>query len=143
MNETKKAGKWHPSLSQKIQFIKGDSVGDETLKQVREAVEGKSRVLVLLDSLHTREHVIKELELYSPLVSPGSYIFVNDTHHDRFSDAHKGEGPLAAAQHFAALDNDFELVTELPKHSMSAMHDGIFRRKGELPPIEIRPATDD
>ena len=42
-------------------------------------VEGKKKILLLLDSFHTQEHVLKELELYSPLVGKGSYIVVFDT----------------------------------------------------------------
>lgn len=142
LNKTKAAGQWRPALAKKIHFIKGDSVGDETLAQVEKLAAGKKRVIVLLDSLHTADHVKKELDRYSPLVSPGSYILVNDTHHDTLSTAHEGEGPLAAAQYFEKLDNDFELVPDLPRYSISAMHHGIFRRKGELPPVDVFSAAE-
>lgn len=132
INKTKAEGKWLPGLTDKITFIKGDSVGAETVAQVKEHVKGKKRVLVLLDSLHTKDHVLKELEAYSPMVSPGSYLLVNDTHHDVLSTAHAGEGPLAAAEIFASQDNDFEVLKDRPRYIISAMHHGIFKRKGEL-----------
>src|SRR5215510_9987265 len=69
-------GRITSKMLQRIIFIKGDSVSEPVIDRIREYAGGK-RSLVLLDSLHTREHVVKELKLYSPFVSPGSYIIVN------------------------------------------------------------------
>lgn len=67
----------HP-LSKRVELVEGSSVADETVRAVRRAAEGK-RALVILDSNHTEEHVLRELELYSPLVRAGSYLVVMDT----------------------------------------------------------------
>jgi cephalosporin hydroxylase len=66
----------------RIQFIKGSSTAPETIQQVAKEITPGSKVLVILDSLHTKEHVLGELKLYSPLVSPNSYLIVNDTNLD-------------------------------------------------------------
>lgn len=68
----------HP-MSGYIDMVEGSSLAEETVAEVRRKAEGFSRVLVALDSNHTHEHVTRELELYSPLTSMGSYCIVFDT----------------------------------------------------------------
>lgn len=68
----------HPMAS-RIQMIQGSSIATETIEQVRRAAAGYSRVLVCLDSNHTHEHVLAELQAYAPLTSVGSYCVVFDT----------------------------------------------------------------
>lgn len=68
----------HP-MAGRIDMIQGSSISDETIAKVREAAQGAERVLVCLDSNHTHEHVLEELNLYAPLVSKGSYCLVFDT----------------------------------------------------------------
>lgn len=68
----------HP-MSRRIEMIAGSSVADETIDAVRMAARGFDRVLVCLDSMHSHEHVIGELNAYAPLVSVGSYCVVFDT----------------------------------------------------------------
>ncbi len=68
----------HP-MRHKIHTIQGSSVAPEVAKQVRAHAEGYERVMVFLDSNHTHDHVLEELELYAPYVSKGSYCVVWDT----------------------------------------------------------------
>jgi cephalosporin hydroxylase len=68
----------HP-LRHKIGTIQGSSVAPETMEQILAHAEGYERVMVFLDSNHTHEHVLAELELYAPYVSKGSYCVVWDT----------------------------------------------------------------
>lgn len=68
----------HPMAS-RIDMIQGSSVAPEIIEQVCAAAAKAKRVLVCLDSNHTHEHVLKELELYAPLASKGSYCIVFDT----------------------------------------------------------------
>jgi cephalosporin hydroxylase len=63
---------------ERIDFLVGGSTDPAIFAEVKRRVEG-GRVLVILDSLHTRDHVKAELGLYSPLVNKGSYIIVQDT----------------------------------------------------------------
>ncbi|MEN3147325.1 cephalosporin hydroxylase family protein [Neorhizobium sp. IRAMC:178] len=63
----------------RIQMIQGSSVADDIIAQVREVASQYSNILVCLDSNHTHEHVLRELELYAPLTSIGSYCVVFDT----------------------------------------------------------------
>jgi cephalosporin hydroxylase len=70
--------KVQPIWSERIDFLVGSSTDPAIAAEVERRVAG-GRVLVILDSLHTRDHVQAELELYSPLVNAGSYIIVQDT----------------------------------------------------------------
>ena len=62
-----------------IRMIEGSSVDPTVVAQVRDHVGPAERVLVILDSNHTHDHVLAELHAYAPLVSPGSYCVVFDT----------------------------------------------------------------
>jgi cephalosporin hydroxylase len=68
----------HPMAS-RIEMIEGSSIATEVIDQVRAVASQYNRILVCLDSNHTHEHVLKELELYAPLTSVGSYCVVFDT----------------------------------------------------------------
>jgi cephalosporin hydroxylase len=104
----------HP-LSSFITLIEGDSVAPETLNQVRQAVGTGGSVLVLLDSAHTKDHVVHELEAYSPFVSPGSYIVATDGVMKDLADTPRGRpdwrwnNPAAAALEFVQSHPEFRL----------------------------------
>jgi cephalosporin hydroxylase len=68
----------HP-MFKRIKMIEGSSIDQETVDKVKEYATGKKRVLVCLDSNHTYEHVLAELNMYSPFVTLDSYIVVFDT----------------------------------------------------------------
>jgi len=68
----------HP-MFKRISMIQGSSVAPDIVEQVKTKASGKQRVLVCLDSNHTYEHVLAELEAYAPLTSVGSYCVVFDT----------------------------------------------------------------
>ncbi len=67
------------SLFKRIEMIEGSSVDAKIIKKIFSMIEKKEKVLVLLDSNHTHEHVLKELNAYSSIVKKGSYIIVFDT----------------------------------------------------------------
>lgn len=68
----------HP-MSHRIDMIQGSAIAEEIIDQVRKIAAGYDRVMVVLDSNHTHEHVLAELEAYAPLTSKGSYCVVFDT----------------------------------------------------------------
>jgi cephalosporin hydroxylase len=68
----------HP-MARRIDMLEGSSVAPSVVAQVQAAAANRRRVLVCLDSNHTHEHVLAELEAYAPLVSVGSYCVVFDT----------------------------------------------------------------
>ena len=96
----------HP-LAHKIDMIQGSSITSEIIAQVHEHAKGYERILVCLDSNHTHEHVLAELEAYAPLVSPDSYCIVFDTVIEDMPDDMfpnrpwgKGNNPKTAAREY-------------------------------------------
>src|SRR5262245_46049499 len=63
----------HP-LARRITLLEGSSTDSTVAAKVYEAARGKSSILVVLDSNHTHDHVVREMELYAPLVTRGSYL---------------------------------------------------------------------
>ena len=109
----------HP-MSKRITMLQGSSVDESVVKQVCGIAREKKRVLVTLDSMHTHEHVLKELRLYSPLVTVGSYLVVFDTivedmPEDFFPDRPwgKGNSPKTAVREFLKTNDRFEIDKEL------------------------------
>lgn len=68
----------HPMAS-RIQMFQGSSIDPGVVEQVKQAAQGYKKVMVFLDSMHTHDHVLAELNAYANLVSPGSYCVVFDT----------------------------------------------------------------
>lgn len=109
----------HP-MFKRITMIEGSSIDNQIVKQVYDFAQGKSRVLVVLDSNHTHDHVLKELELYSPLVTIFSYLVVFDTvvedmPEDFFPDRPwgKGNNPKTAVWEFLKTNKRFEIDKDI------------------------------
>jgi cephalosporin hydroxylase len=104
----------HP-MSKYIQLVEGDSVGAETIGRVHAAVHAGETVLVILDSNHTKTHVLAELEGYHDLVGVGSYIVATDGIMQDLDDVPRGQrawannNPAAAARDFAERHSDFTI----------------------------------
>ena len=105
----------HPMID-RIDMIQGSSVDNAIAKQASEAAADAERVMVVLDSNHTHEHVLRELELYAPLVTNGCYLIVADTliedmpagsFPDRPWD--KGDNPATAVKAFLQSADRFEV----------------------------------
>jgi len=130
----------HPQFK-RITMIEGSSIDPEIARQVYLFAESKRKVLVVLDSNHTEEHVLQELRLYSPLVSSGSYLVVFDTviedmPEDFFPDRPwgKGNNPQTAVEKFLLendrfiIDRDLEatlLITVAPGGYLKCVKDQI------------------
>jgi len=108
----------HP-LSSHISLIEGDSAAQETAARVSHHIRPGDVVLVVLDSCHTRAHVLAELTLYAPLVSPGSYIVAADGIMADLAEVPGGrrewawDNPREAAREFVAANPNF-VIEELP-----------------------------
>lgn len=124
----------HP-MSKRIQMIQGSSIDPAIVEQVRARIKGK-KVLVVLDSNHTHEHVLEELRFYAPLVSVGSYCVVMDTvvedmPEDAFPDRPwgKGDNPKTAVRAFLEENRNFEIDSRIhSKLLITVAPDGYLRR---------------
>lgn len=77
-SHNKKEIQKHP-LFKRINMIEGSSINEKIVKKVHNAARNKKNIMVVLDSNHTHEHVLKELKFYAPIVTKNSYLVVFDT----------------------------------------------------------------
>jgi cephalosporin hydroxylase len=126
----------HP-MSRRITMIEGSSIDEGIVAQVREQVGDASSVLLILDSNHTHDHVLAELELYAPMVTRGSYIAVMDTvvedmpggaFPDRPWD--RGDNPATAVKAFLQSEQGkrFEVDQELSDRLILSVAPGGYLR---------------
>lgn len=126
----------HPQ-SANIRLIEGSSIEPSVLAQVRSHIEPRSKVMVVLDSNHTHEHVLAELVLYSELVTSGMYLVVADTVVEELPvQEHRprpwgpGDNPKTAIDEFVKSNSNFSLDQALAtKMLMSSSAAGYLLRK--------------
>ena len=103
-------------LSPLITLVEGSSIDANIVKSVKDQISPVETVLVLLDSNHLKDHVLSELEIYSELVSPGSYIVACDGIMEqvagapRTTDDWTWNNPLGAIDEFIARHPEFECI---------------------------------
>ncbi len=108
----------HP-MSKRVTLIEGGSVDEDTLAKVRKEIPEGARVMVILDSDHSRDHVLAECRAYGPMVTPDCYLVVADTLVGHLTEdeapkkrSHiwfKGNEPLAAMNDYLAENDRFEI----------------------------------
>lgn len=113
----------------RVSFLLGSSTSPEIIGKVRAAIRPGETVMVTLDSDHHKDHVLSELNLYSPLVTPGSYLVVEDT---QFNGnpilPNHGPGPMEAVQEFLASNRDFQPDRSREKFGMTFNPSGYLKR---------------
>jgi cephalosporin hydroxylase len=109
----------HPMCS-RVRMIEGSSVADAVLNEVKAHVDGKQRIIVILDSSHTHEHVLAELQGYAPFVTRDSYLVVFDTLLEDMPDDlvqgrpwGRGNNPKTAVMEFLQSTDRFEIDKSL------------------------------
>jgi cephalosporin hydroxylase len=125
----------HP-FANRIDMIQGSSVAPEIIARVQEAAAAHQRVMVCLDSMHTQDHVLAELEAYAPLVTAGCYCVVLDTFVEdmppRFFDNRPwdvGNNPKTAVWKYLEHHPEFEIDRAMhQKLQISVAPDGYLRR---------------
>ena len=93
---------------ERIKYIVGSSVAEQTVKEIQGLIDSTMKTMVILDSDHSMEHVLKELRIYSQFVSVGSYLIVEDTNINGHPVLHSfGPGPMEAVDQFLKENNSF------------------------------------
>ncbi|MBB73434.1 MAG: cephalosporin hydroxylase [Planctomycetaceae bacterium] len=121
-------------LFKRIELIEGDSTSQEVGETVRKKISPRSKVLVCLDSNHYKDHVLKELEIYSNFVGIGSYIVVFDTitslmsEHGVCDPSYINNGPREAIDVFLQQNQNFRIDGEFNKLFVSYSPDGYLKR---------------
>jgi cephalosporin hydroxylase len=126
----------HP-MAKRITMIQGSSVDSEVIQQVYDFAKNKEKILVLLDSNHTHDHVLAELRAYASLVSVDSYCIVYDTViEDMPADYEwkdrpwgKGNNPKTAVWEFLKENDNFEINKSIQhKLLITVAPDGYLKR---------------
>jgi cephalosporin hydroxylase len=123
-------------MKKRITMIQGSSIAPEIVKQAAERVAGKEKVLVILDSNHTHDHVLQEMKCYSPFVTKDSYLLVFDTvvedlPADIYNDRPWGIGnnPKTAVREFLESNTDFVIDHQIDNQLLiSVAPDGFLKR---------------
>jgi len=125
----------HP-MSSRIEMIEGSSVDSSVVKKVHDIAKNFKTILICLDSNHTHEHVLKELEAYASLTTIGSYCIVFDTvvedmPSDMFPDRPwgKGNNPKTAVWEYLKTHEEFEIDKSIQnKPLITVAPDGFLKR---------------
>ncbi len=125
----------HP-MAKRITMIEGSSIDPELVAKVKELSKNYKKIMVCLDSNHTHDHVLQELELYSPLVSKDSYLVVLDTFvedmPEKFFENRPwdvGNNPKTAVWEFLKKNDSFTIDQTLNNKLMiSVAPDGYLKR---------------
>ena len=134
-DHNKRAIENHP-LSSRIQMIQGSSIDHEIVELVNNVSKSYKKVMVILDSNHTHDHVLAELELYAPMTSVGSYCVVFDTivedlPADMYPDRPWGPGnnPKTAVHKYLTTHTEFEIDKRIQnKIQITVAPDGYLKR---------------
>lgn len=125
----------HP-MSRRITMLQGSSVAEDIVAQVKKMAEGKQKIMVFLDSNHTHEHVLAELNAYAPLVTKDSYCvvfdtFVEDVPADVFDDRpwHPGNSPKSAVHAYLQSHPEW-MIDRAMQHKLqiTVAPDGFLKR---------------
>lgn len=127
----------HPMAS-RIQMVQGSSIAPDVVAQVHAAAQGFKKVMVFLDSMHTHDHVLGELDAYAPLVSLGSYCvvfdtFVEDMPHQFFADRpwDVGNNPKTATREWLQSHPEFAVDPAMESRLMvTVAPEGFLKRHG-------------
>ncbi len=125
----------HP-LYPLITLVEGDSIAPETFRQVKARIEPCDTVMIFLDSCHTKQHVLAELETYHDLVTPGSYIVATDGIMKDLYDAPRGnadwihDNPVLAAIEFSKTHLEFEVEQPLWPFNESQLSENVTHWPG-------------
>jgi cephalosporin hydroxylase len=128
----------HGKLSDRLLLIEGSSTSDETLNKIRGVIKNSKKVMVILDSYHTHEHVLRELNAYSPFVGEGQYLICGDTiveyipeqlHRDR--PWGPGNNPATAVNQFLAENKRFEIDFKIDQRLLFSCHPGGYLKAKE------------
>jgi len=135
-SHNKSSIKEHP-MANRIDLIEGSSIDPDIITKVKKLASEFKSVLVCLDSNHTHEHVLAELNAYAPLVTKGSYCVVFDTNiedmpADMFPDRPWGPGnnPKTAVWEYLKTHPEFDIDKQInQKLLISVAPDGYLKRK--------------
>ena len=123
-------------VAERIQLIEGSSIDSKVVEVVTSQFTSNSKIMVVLDSNHSHEHVLEELRTWSEFVTPGSYLVVSDTiieyiplQTSRPRPWGPGNNPQTAVTQFLSENSDFTLENNYNKRAINSFSPGGYLLK--------------
>jgi cephalosporin hydroxylase len=123
-------------MFKRISMIEGSSISPDIISKVAEIAKGKEKVIVILDSNHTHDHVLEEMKLYSGFVTKESYLMVFDTIVEDLPESkendrpwHKGNNPKTAVWQFLKTNDNFEIDSAIDNKLLISVSPSGFLKK--------------
>jgi len=123
----------HP-LSHRVVLIEGSSISPQVIKKIKQFTKKQNKIMVILDSNHSKEHVLKELEIYQDIVTPGSYLVAMDGAQEKVADIPNGkpewkeDNPLAAINTFIKKNKNFQVDGHYCRLKVTANPNGFLKK---------------
>lgn len=114
---------------ERIKYITGSSTDEKIVNQVKNMIKTNDKVMVILDSDHTKNHVLNEMEMYSGLVSKDSYLIVEDTAINGHPvEPNFGDGPMEAVNEFLKTHDEFKIDNDKEKFLLTMNPNGYLKK---------------
>lgn len=114
----------------RIKYLRGSSVDEKLVNEIKDTVKDAGPVMVILDSAHSKEHVLNELRVYSEIVTAESYLIVEDTNVNGHPVLQlHGPGPMEAVEQFLRETDRFVADREREKFFMTFNPKGYLRKR--------------
>lgn len=114
---------------ERIEFWTGSSTNEKIINQIEKKIDDKQKIVVILDSDHSKKHVLKELEIYSKFVSKNSYLIVEDTAINGHPIVPNfGEGPWEAVEEFLKMNKNFVVDQSKEKFLLTWNPNGYLKK---------------
>jgi cephalosporin hydroxylase len=123
----------HPFIN-RVEMIEASSTAESTIKQVKSMIKPTDKVLVILDSDHTKPHVAAEMDAYKDIVTTGSYMVVFDTFMPYLvglkgeTDHFKDDSAMDALKEFITKHSNFEIDSSRNRFYVSSCPDGFLKK---------------
>jgi cephalosporin hydroxylase len=123
--------KGHSLLHKRIELIEGSSTSSDVIDRIKQTINNSKKVMVILDSFHTHEHVLNELNVYSQFVGKGQYLICSDTIVEYIPEQkHRtrpwgpGNNPATAVKQFISENTRFYVDKDIDKKLLFSCHPG-------------------
>ena len=114
---------------ERIEFWTGSSTDEKIIDEVKQKIDNNKKIIVILDSDHSKKHVLKELEIYSKFVSKNSYLIVEDTAINGHPIVPNfGEGPWEAVEEFLKMNQNFVVDQSKEKFLLTWNPNGYLKK---------------
>ena len=116
-------------VHKKIHYIEGNCIDNKIIQQIKDRIEPHFKVMAILDSVHNKSHVLKELNIYSKIVTKGNYLIVEDTNiNGNPVNIDVNSSPMQAIEQFLKYNNNYIIDREKEKFLFTFNPCGFLKR---------------